>query len=214
MTQPADPGFDPWAERFALLWPTHIVERRPARAARRNRSLARIVMAMDEGRADMTTDYQGADLLSRPEPAIRWLRDEIDAAMGDYLRQCGIAYPVRRDVQAWANVNRRGDYHVPHNHGWSYLSGTYYVAVPDGGAAADDMIPGAITFSDPRHGATRHSLAPDPNTRARHSFHPRPGTLLMWPSSLIHYVHPNHCDDARISISFNIVLEWSNDYAG
>mgnify|MGYP004340951149 FL=1 len=36
----------------------------------------------------------------------------------------------------------------------------------------------------------------------------------MWPSPLIHYLHPNHTDDIRISISFNVILEWSNDYAG
>jgi len=212
MTEPADP----WANRFAPLWPTQIFERQPAKAARRNRALANIVLAMDRDKKNMTTEYQGVDLLSRPEPAIAWLRAEIDEALADYLRHCGIEYPIRRDIQAWANVNRLGDYHVPHNHGWSYLSGTYYVVVPDGGAAADGsgMDPGAITFSDPRHGAHRHSIAPGPNARTRHTFHPRPGTLLMWPSSLIHYVHPNHGDDVRISISFNIVLEWSNDYAG
>jgi len=214
---PSDtPPSDIWADRFILLWPTHIFEYQPARARRHNRAIADIVLAMDAAKDDMTTDYKGADLLSRPEPAIAWVRDAIDESLRGYLAACGIAYPVRRDIQAWANVNRLGDYHVPHNHGWSYLSGTYYVAVPASGSAANraGMAAGAITFSDPRSGAARHSIAPDPEGQARHTIHPRPGTLLMWPSSLIHYVHPSRSDKPRISISFNIVLEWSNDYAG
>jgi uncharacterized protein (TIGR02466 family) len=210
------PPADPWAERFTQLWPTRLFERRLARSSRHNRAIARIVLAMDSDAENMTTDYKGADLLNRPERSIAWLRAEINDTLRGYLDHCGITYPIRCDIQAWANVNRRGDYHVPHNHGWSYLSGTYYVAVPARGSRANEagMTPGAITFSDPRQGAARHSIAPDPDAQARHTIHPRPGTLLMWPSSLTHYVHPNHRDEARISISFNVVLEWSNDYAG
>jgi hypothetical protein len=29
---------------------------------------------------------------------------------------------------------------------------------------------------------------------------------------LMHFVHPNLSDDIRISISFNIILKWSDDY--
>ena len=212
MTAPADP----WAERFAEFWPTHIFECRLAGSSRHNRAIARIIQAMDSNKDDMTTNYKGVDFLNRPEPAIGWLRGKIEETFRGYLQHCGITYPVHGDLQAWANLNRLGDYHVPHNHGWSYLSGTYYVAVPKRRSPAKEggMVAGAITFSDPRQGAYRHSIAPDPNARARHTVHPRPGTLLMWPSPLTHYVHPHPSHEARISISFNIVLEWDNLYAG
>jgi hypothetical protein len=42
---------------------------------------------------------------------------------------------------------------------------------------------------------------------------PGPGTLLLWHSSLNHLVHPNLSEEARISVSFNVVLAWSNHYA-
>lgn len=207
---------DPWAERFAQLWTTHIFERKLDAHAEHNAVLSKLILALDSEKDDMTVDYQGVDFLGRPEPAIAWLRETIDETLRLYLQACDITYPIRRDVQGWPNVNRLGDYHGPHNHGWSYLSGTYYVQLPEkkatGPSAALD--PAAITFSDPRYGAYRHSIAPNASESARYTVYPAPGTLLMWPSPLIHYVHPNQSDEVRISISFNIVLEWSNDYAG
>ncbi len=205
---------DPWAERFVPLWSTYIFKRSLPDAAHNNAAIVELVLAMDSQKDDMTVDYKGVDFLQRPEPSIAWLREEVNTTFRNYLQTCNITYPVRGDIQAWPNVNRRGDYHGPHNHGWSYLSGTYYVQVPLPGTAAGDMSPAAITFSDPRQGAAHHSIAPDPDAAARFTVHPQPGTLLLWPSPLIHYVHPNHSDDVRISVSFNIVLQWSNDFAG
>lgn len=208
---------DQWSERFSHLWPTQIVERHLPGAIQHNPVIASIIHALDSNADNMTTDYQGAGFLNRPEPSIAWLRSEIADTVFGYLNHCGIKYPVKWDVQGWANVNRLGDYHAPHNHGWSYLSGTYYVHQPlTTGSDADraqDMSPASITFSDPRYGAYRHSLAENPNDQARQTFHPPSGTLLMWPAPLVHYVHPNHSDDPRVSVSFNVILEWSNDYA-
>lgn len=205
----------PWANRFALLWTTHIYERLLTASEAHNPALIETILKMDSEADDMTVSYKGMDFLKRPEPAIAWLLSEVNETLRGYLKVCGISYPVRCDIQAWPNVNRHGDYHGPHNHGWSYLSGTYYVQMPV--ERPQDSVtgrrPAAITFSDPRHGAYRHSLAPDPNGNARYTVYPKPGTLLMWPSSLTHYVHPNLSDETRISISFNVVLEWSNDYA-
>ena len=207
---------DPWAERVTELWATHIFERKLSDAEAQNPALAKLVLELDSAKDDMTVDYKGVDFLSRPEPATLWLREAISESLRHYLQACNITYPIRCDIQAWPNVNRLGDYHGPHNHGWSYLSGTYYVQLPaeetvpkDGGKR-----PAAITFSDPRYGAYRHSLAPDASAEARETFYPAPGTLLMWPSPLIHYVQPNQSDEIRISISFNIILKWTNDYAG
>lgn len=203
-------------EHFTQLWTTHIFERKINAHAEHNAALSKLILALDAEKDDMTVDYKGVDFLSRQEPAIVWLRETVDEALRRYLQACGITYPIRRDVQAWPNVNRLGDYHGPHNHGWSYLSGTYYVQLPDTKVTScrGDRHPAAITFSDPRYGAYRHSIAPDASASARHTIYPSPGTLLMWPSPLIHYVQPNHSEDIRISVSFNIVLEWSNDYAG
>ena len=209
-------GADPWADRFVELWATYMVQRRLPAHGEHNPALVELVLGIDADTQDMTVDYKGVDFLSRPEPAIGWLREGINSTLRGYLQTCGVTYPIRCSVQAWPNVNRRGDYHGPHNHGWSYLSGTYYVQVPmeRPGANRGSQRPAAITFSDPRYGAYGHALGSASGSQARHTVHPTPGTLLMWPSPLIHYVHPNLSDEVRISISFNVVLEWTNDYAG
>jgi len=212
------PPEDIWDERFIPLWPTHIFQRYLQGGFLHNPVIASIITAMDAEQADLTTTYQGVGFLQRQEPAVAWLRNEITDTLRAYFQHCGISYEVHWDIQAWVNVNRLGDYHTPHNHGWSYLSGTYYVHIPTADRTGEDddkgMNPAAITFSDPRYGAYRHSITEDPNEQARHTIHPKPGTLLLWPASLIHYVHPNHSDDARISVSFNVILKWENQYAG
>ena len=136
-------------------------------------------------------------------PAIRWLRAGIEDTVAAYFRQSGMDYPICWSIQSWPNINRRGDYHPPHNHAWCYLSGTYYANISVDGS-------GAISFYDPR--AVVNMLpagGDDPEYRLR----PDPGTLLIWHSSVNHLVHPNTSEDPRITISFNIVLEWANHYA-
>jgi hypothetical protein len=34
----------------------------------------------------------------------------------------------------------------------------------------------------------------------------------MWPAFLHHLVHPNLSHETRISVSFNVVLRWKEDY--
>lgn len=52
----------------------------------------------------------------------------------------------------------------------------------------------------------------DPNIEAEFTVEPRAGLMLLWPAFLQHFVHPNLTDESRISISFNVVLKWSDDY--
>ena len=186
--------------RFLELWPTVIVRRRLPDHEAPNGALIALVEAMDREREQLTTRYQGVDFLGGDDPAIRWLRGGIEETVAEYFRQSGMDYAIRWTIQSWPNINRRGHYHPPHNHAWCYLSGTYYARIPEDGS-------GAISFYDPRGPAS--ALADEPEYRLR----PDPGTLLLWHASVLHLVHPNTSDQPRISISFNIVLEWANHYA-
>ncbi|MGH6870682.1 MAG: TIGR02466 family protein [Rhizomicrobium sp.] len=102
----------------------------------------------------------------------------------------------------WINVMDRGGMHAGHIHPHSAISGTYYVAVPDGAAA--------IRFEDPRLPLMMAAPAKKPNAaRAGKTFvsiAPKPGTLLLWESFLRHDVPPNQARGARISVSFNYAL--------
>ena len=79
------------------------------------------------------------------------------------------------------------------------ISGTTYVAMPDGTSA--------IKFEDPRHqmmmaAPPRAKDAPD-HLRPFVYVAPEVGDVLLWESWLRHEVPMNMAEDDRISVSFN-----------
>ena len=211
---PSETPFD--ADGFVDLWPTTLLRRRLPGHDVANAELLRLITAMEAEKADLTTDYRADNLLALENPAVTWLRDCINKTIIDYLKRAGLDYAVNWSLQGWANVNRRGDYHDPHNHPHAYLSGTYYVAMPEAAPPPpenrSDVRPGAISFYDPRGGVNMTAIRGDRQIEAEFTHHPRPGEVLLWPAFLLHFVHPNLSDDKRVSISFNAMLKWSEDY--
>ena len=102
----------------------------------------------------------------------------------------------------WVNVLPEGGSHTSHIHTNAVISGTYYVAVPQGA--------GPIVYEDPRHAMMmaappRKSNAPT-QFKSHVSLKPEVGSLLLWESWLRHEVPINRADGLRISISFNYVI--------
>ena len=100
----------------------------------------------------------------------------------------------------WANINPPGAYHPTHNHPNNYLSGVYYVAVPEAGSR--------IVFQDPRP----LMIMPKPRQFTRLTANAadaesRPGRLLIFPAWLRHSVPANDGQTERISISFNLMFK-------
>ena len=200
---------------FAELWPTRMMKRPLPGAEAANKELLRLILEADKARADMTTDYLAGNLLTQENPAVDWLRQCINKTVIDYLKECGLDYQVDWSLQGWANVNRLGDYHDPHNHPHAYLSGTYYVQMPtrqERLKTRTDVRPGAISFYDPRGQANMGAIRGDPNIEAEFTLKPEAGTILLWPAFLMHFVHPNLSQQPRVSISFNVVLKWRDSY--
>ena len=198
------------------LWPTIFMQRTLPGHELANRELAGLVLGLERENADLTTDYLGGNILANDNPAVAWLRDCINRTVADYFRQLGMAYKIDWSLQGWANVNRLGDYHDPHNHPHAYLSGTYYVQVPQDRAklrTRKDVRPGCITFYDPRGAAANMTaIRDDPYVEAEYTISPEPGHILLWPAFLLHFVHPNLSETPRISLSFNVVLKRPADY--
>ena len=196
------------------LWPTKIFKRYLKNHHEPNRLLIQLIRQLDKGQKNITTDYNQSNFLENDNEATNWLRGSINDAVIDYLRSNLIDYSVNWSIQAWPNINRFGDYHDPHNHPHCYLSGTYYLKVPNGQeiGSRKDLRPNQITFYDPRPGVNMGSIAKDPNIDPEFTVHPEPGILMLWPAFLNHFIHPNLTKQTRISISFNIILKWSNDY--
>lgn len=202
-------------EGFLELWPTTLLQRFLPGHEQANPALAAVIEQLESANSDLTTDYLADNLLTHEHPALQWLKDCINKTAVDYLQRQGLDYPVDWTLHGWANINRFGDYHDLHNHPHSYLSGTYYVALPSQKVEAgtrNDLSPGAISFYDPRPQANMTAIRGDAQISPQYTIQPQPGMILMWPSFLHHLVHPNLARQKRISISFNLMLKWSDDY--
>jgi uncharacterized protein (TIGR02466 family) len=206
-----------WQPTLLHLWPTLMTRAVLGGHETHNPELVALVERMDAEAEQLTSRYQAVDIMALDEAPITWLRKGIDDAITRYLAAVGVDYGVRWKIRGWANVNRRGDYHSPHNHGWSYLSGTYYVRVPEQPAHASGTgvaNPAAISFYDPRGSVNMLAGAGEAISNREHAVTPTPGTVLLWNSFLNHSVHPNLAETTRISISFNIALAWTDELAG
>jgi uncharacterized protein (TIGR02466 family) len=200
---------------FIDLFPTKLVRRKLPGFEEPTRDLIKMAREMEKGNKALTTDYRENNPLEYDREGPNWLRGEINQTVIAYLKEIGIDYAVNWQIHAWININRTGDYHDPHNHPHAYLSGTYYLKMPGEGAKKrqrSDVRPNRITFYDPRTGFNMSSIRNDPYVDPEFTVLPEPGLLMMWPAALMHFVHPNLSDETRISLSFNIVLKWSDDY--
>ncbi|GGD24434.1 2OG-Fe(II) oxygenase-related protein [Sinisalibacter lacisalsi] len=100
----------------------------------------------------------------------------------------------------WINILPEGGTHGSHIHPHSVISGTTYVAMPEGASA--------LKLEDPR--SARMMAAPPRRKDAREELQtfvyvkPVVGDVLLWESWLRHEVPLNMADDEeRISVSFN-----------
>ncbi|MBZ8117162.1 2OG-Fe(II) oxygenase family protein [Roseovarius sp. LXJ103] len=99
----------------------------------------------------------------------------------------------------WINILPEGGTHASHIHPHSVISGTTYVAMPEGASA--------LKLEDPR--LPMMMAAPGRVKDARAELRqftyvaPAVGDVLMWESWLRHEVPLNMSEDDRISVSFN-----------
>lgn len=99
----------------------------------------------------------------------------------------------------WINILPEGGMHASHIHPHSVISGTTYVAMPEGASA--------LKLEDPR--SARMMAAPARQKTARRDMQsfvyvrPKVGDVLLWESWLRHEVPMNMSEEDRISVSFN-----------
>ena len=200
---------------FLALWPTQMMKITLPGSDQANPLLGQFLQDLDQQSEQMTTDYLSTNLFDQGHPALQWLHQSCQRAVVDYAQALGIDYSVDFLIQAWANINRMGDYHNLHNHPHAWLSGTYYVAIPEFDSlppGRDDRTPNCISFYDPRPQANMNAIRGDGQVDPEHRVQPTPGLLILWPAFVHHLVHPNLSHEPRISVSFNVVLRWKEDY--
>ena len=108
--------------------------------------------------------------------------------LADLYLLAGFRNPIISQV--WMQQYTKGCFMTPHNHGMTGFSAIYY-----------------IKFDPEEHEATRFiSPVSDFVNGDNHEFRPEvnKGTLIFFPSMLMHYVRPNQSDKPRAILSFNI----------
>ena len=149
------------------------------------------------------------ELLVEPRGPVAVLEDVIREAVADYRRALPVEpghpflakRPKRYRLTAWAVVLQAQGHQIPHNHPSAWLSGVYYVKLPDIVRAPGQGPAGWIEFGRPPehfHGTV------EPEVRA---FQPEEGLMLLFPSYFYHRTVPFESAQTRISIAFDVVPE-------
>ena len=152
------------------------------------------------------TSYGSLDRLHLVSQLFAGLRRRLDRHVKDFVGQLHYDLSGRTlaMTDCWVNVMPTGVAHSGHLHPTSFISGTYYVAVPRGA--------GALKFEDPR--LSRLMATPPRRSDAPRAFRShvslpgRAGDVILFESWLRHEVPPARYDGERISVSFN--YGWSS----
>ena len=147
------------------------------------------------------TSYASLDDLPWRFPIFRDLKKALDKHVKAFAQdlQFDLGGKKLKLDSLWINILPEGGIHTSHIHPHSVISGTTYVAMPDGASA--------IRFEDPRHAMMMAAPLRKPDAREKmRSFvyvAPSVGDVLLWESWLRHEVPMNMSEEERISVSFN-----------
>ena len=147
------------------------------------------------------TSYASLTDLPWRFPIFKDLVEELDRHVSAFAKDLEFELEGRalKLEDIWINILPEGGIHTAHIHPHSVISGTTYVAMPEGASA--------IKFEDPRHAMMM--AAPPRKEDAREELKsfiyvaPKVGDVLLWESWLRHEVPMNMAEDDRISVSFN-----------
>lgn len=189
------------------LFPTPLFRFQVEEAEELNRALLKEIAKRQSAEPGMAKSnrqgwHSATDLFDRKEPAQAKLAQMIVQMLVHATRSVAPnadTTGVELAADGWINVNPSGAYNAPHDHLGAFWSGSYYVSVPDGG----DGHAGAIEFLSPHKPLPGIGSFRAPITADKMHFRPKPGSVLIFPATLVHWVHPNDSDEERVTIAFN-----------
>lgn len=132
------------------------------------------------------------------QPFVEYMRAYINHGLRDFYN---LEY---RLLNMWININYKGNYNIAHCHPQSDLSGVLWVKCPKNCGSLDFYCPDAHV-NDTQIQNTRFDIKNEYNLHGVYSYAtPQEGTIVVFPSHLMHGVDPNESDEERISIAFNL----------
>jgi hypothetical protein len=139
-------------------------------------------------------------------PMVRLLLDVIARAVEHYADSlAGSDHPWARQrpntgiLHCWCVMTDGTGYETWHVHQFGWLSGVYYVQIPDEVAHGDDAA-GCIAFGLPEDVVGEATAAEYGVTVVR----PEEGMLMLFPSHTYHRTYPHGADQRRICVAFDI----------
>lgn len=197
--------------------PPTFTDRRAFDAALEAEARAHPSLAFEPPAVATTVGYQTGNLFQdAATPAIAALRGAVNAAVRDYIAALPdepshpfIANaPERWSLNGWTVILKSQGYQRAHIHPDGWLSGVYYVKVPDSvtdtpGGTED----GWIEFGRPPETVRTHRENP---TRR---IAPREGVMILFPSYLYHRTIPFEDSSERISFAFDVIEQLGIDPA-
>ena len=107
--------------------------------------------------------------------------------------------PPTAMLRNWCVITKGAGYETWHVHQFGWLSGVYYVQIPNAIANGTDRC-GCLAFGLPDDLAGADASA----AFGEHVVRPQPGMLLTFPSHVYHRTYPHGADDKRICVAFDV----------
>lgn len=152
--------------------------------------------------------YQTDDIGFARTPALQALNAALEAVVRRRAAEARrhAAHPFHRAaptefrLYSWGVILKEKGYQAPHFHPHGWMSGVYYIDVPDDITESDPARAGWIEFGrgDPRWNRTSTAM---PVTQLR----PEAGLLFTFPSFFWHNTRPLRTDKPRISFAFDVI---------
>lgn len=179
--------------------------------AQQQKTLEQIVLELEQTEAGLVRSNVGGwhsplDFLARKDKPLQLLNQRIIELVTQLNKHTFKAtyqpQSAHFQLESWANILRFGQYNVMHNHPNSSWSGVYFV---NGNAAVSGHeFSGKLELCDPRPGASLN-YSNKTHLYGRFLLNPVAGQVVLFPSWLMHQVHPFFGDGHRISIAFNVL---------
>jgi len=131
---------------------------------------------------DLSTDYYHNQ---------DWYRDKIQMIFKNEIKEfCVDVKGEYRVIGCWFETSKKGEFHTPHDHGVCGYSAVCY-----------------IKYNGNHHTPTQF-ISPyacsNKGNYLKYVPEVEEGSLIIFPSNVLHYTHPNRTDDERIILSFNL----------
>lgn len=108
------------------------------------------------------------------------------------------------DITYWININNKGDFNMPHIHPGSVFSAVWYVEAPENCGNLQ------IERLDKEFIHWNLAEAKTPRTAEIYTVEPKNGEIVIFPSTMTHWVEPSQTDSERISIAINFSSSRNN----